>query len=562
MNDGRMVWRLRVASVGALSLNLGFTKFILPSSAQLLIYPAQEMGAAREFELGAGAEHTELWTPVFLTDDLVVELTVLAEERAAVGLELSQIGRGYRLFGEPHLDKAGSCNIDVICSDGDLWRDEIDSVGLLQRNGSDVCTGFMVNNVDSDGRSLFMTAFHCNVRAATAPSVVVYWNFQSPVCGQQQSIDDVPMQSTMGSAVLSEYMPSDFTLLELDEAPDPSYDVKYAGWNRSSADPNGAVTIHHPSTDWKSISFEDDPLTTTSSGSTGPSPGDGTHLRVTDWDRGTTEPGSSGGPLFDLNHRVVGQLHGGTAACFNNESDWYGRFSVSWTGGGTTFSRLSDHLDPDGSGVMTTDLFDPFAGTIAITPEDGGAAEGVAGGPFTPTDYVYTIENTGDIGVEYEVRVSASWLTVDTTGGDLGLGQSVFVTASINDEANNLPTGVHRAVIDLVNLSSGQGSASREIVLTVFAKGIVLVGPVPNPFSRPPVAIRYTLSGAASVRARISNIRGLQVRDLGKSSGSVGENDILWDGLDDSGDRVPSGVYVVTVEGLGQTLRKNLTYVH
>ncbi|HNU83421.1 MAG TPA: T9SS C-terminal target domain-containing protein, partial [Thermoanaerobaculia bacterium] len=60
----------------------------------------------------------------------------------------------------------------------------------------------------------------------------------------------------------------------------------------------------------------------------------------------TTEPGSSGSPLFDPNHRIVGQLHGGSAACGNNLSDYYGRFSVSWTGGGSNTSRLSNWLDP------------------------------------------------------------------------------------------------------------------------------------------------------------------------------------------------------------------------
>ncbi|MFQ5495882.1 MAG: fibronectin type III domain-containing protein, partial [Phycisphaerae bacterium] len=65
---------------------------------------------------------------------------------------------------------------------------------------------------------------------------------------------------------------------------------------------------------------------------------------------------SSGSPLFDQNHRIVGQLHGGFAACGNNDSDWYGRFSVSWNGGGTPSSRLRDWLDAAGTGAMTVDF--------------------------------------------------------------------------------------------------------------------------------------------------------------------------------------------------------------
>ena len=84
-------------------------------------------------------------------------------------------------------------------------------------------------------------------------------------------------------------------------------------------------------------------------------PGDGTHVRITDWDLGTTEPGSSGSPLFDQNHRIIGQLHGGYAACGNNDSDWYGRFFTSWTGGGTPATRLSDWLDPLNTGQHALD---------------------------------------------------------------------------------------------------------------------------------------------------------------------------------------------------------------
>jgi hypothetical protein len=78
-------------------------------------------------------------------------------------------------------------------------------------------------------------------------------------------------------------------------------------------------------------------------------------VRVADWDLGSTEPGSSGSPLFDQAHRVIGQLHGGFASCTSQEADWYGKFSVSWNGGGTSSTRLSDWLDPDGTGVLVTD---------------------------------------------------------------------------------------------------------------------------------------------------------------------------------------------------------------
>src|SRR5690606_8890123 len=126
---------------------------------------------------------------------------------------------------------------------------------------------------------------------------------------------------------------SDFTLLQLLQPPQEDWNVKYAGWDATGEVGMKVVAIHHPSTDEKSISFENDPVTLSSYlGST--SPGDSTHIRVEDWDKGTTEPGSSGSPLFDENHRVIGQLHGGWASCKNNLADYYGRFHSSWHGDG------------------------------------------------------------------------------------------------------------------------------------------------------------------------------------------------------------------------------------
>jgi PKD repeat protein len=142
--------------------------------------------------------------------------------------------------------------------------------------------------------------------------------------------------------------------VELDDPIDPAFNVYWAGWDRSGFDATNATAIHHPNTDEKRISFEDHPTTITSYLGTS-IPGDGTHVRITDWDLGTTEPGSSGSPLFDQNHRIIGQLHGGYAACGNDDSDWYGRFYTSWTGGGSSATRLSDWLDTRNTGQLTLD---------------------------------------------------------------------------------------------------------------------------------------------------------------------------------------------------------------
>ena len=370
VDEDTSVWRWRVSSPGALSLNLGFTSYCMPEGGALSVRAADLSHVLRPFTAHDNAEHGELWTPVVLSDELMIELTIPTSARGELNLVLGWVNVGYRGFGADDFLKSGSCNVDVVCPEGDGWRDEIPSVAVISTGGSLFCTGFMVNNTAEDQTPYFMTANHCGIYSGNAASLVVYWNYESPTCGQQGGGSLSDWQS--GSYFRAAYSASDFTLVELDENPDPTWSVTFAGWNRGGAAPNSAVAIHHPNCDEKSISFEYDGTATTSYLGTS-SPGDGTHIRVIDWDVGTTEPGSSGSPLFDPHNRVVGQLHGGYAACGNDLSDWYGKFSVSWIGGGSSSTRLSNWLDPGGTGATTVDTLVPgqsYCGDGTCDPDE------------------------------------------------------------------------------------------------------------------------------------------------------------------------------------------------
>ncbi len=476
-----LLWRLRITSPGALSLNLGFSRYRMPDGAYLLVSaadlaPAADIGAAvtanrlvGPFTRHDNQDSGELWTPVVLSDDVIVELTIVGAAVPELQLELASVNHGYRFFGAPSPDKgegdrAGSCNIDVICPQGDGWRDEIPSVGVISTGGSLFCTGFMVNNTAHDETPYFMTARHCGITSSNAGSLVVYWNFQSPTCGQQGGGSLSQYQT--GSTWRSSYSNSDFTLVQLNALPNPNWEITYAGWDRTSANPTSAVAIHHPSTDEKSISFENQACTTTSYLGTS-SPGDGTHVRVIDWDSGTTEPGSSGSPLFNQNHHVVGQLHGGYAACGNDESDWYGRFSISWAGGGGSTSRLSNWLDPGSTGQTSVDTLVPGASGLSVTPSDGLASSGDPGGPFTPSSKVYTLENLGSTGINYSVTKTQSWVSLSSTSGYLAGGATTTVTVSINSNANSLPDGEYTDTVSFINTTDHVGDTTRPVTLTV-----------------------------------------------------------------------------------------------
>lgn len=468
--DGRFtMWRLRVTSPGALSLNLGFTAYRLPKGARLTLYPTDakahdDVRGVRTFTDADNEDHGELWTPVVVADDIMVELVLPRESRHDYELRIGSVNRGYAFFGEQierlrqelAAGKAGACNIDVVCPEGDDWRLEINSVGVISTGGSTFCTGSMLNNTAGDGTPYFLTANHCGISSGNAASLVVYWNFQSPTCGAQSGGSLADFQT--GSVFLAASSTSDFTLVRMDDPVNPDHEVSFAGWNKSTQDFPGVVAIHHPNTDEKSISFENNATTTTAYLSNTVAAG-GSHIRVIDWDLGTTEPGSSGSPLFDLNHRVVGQLHGGYAACGNNDSDWYGRLSTSW-------SAIAGYLDPTASGAVTLDTYAPWATGMSV----GGsafAAEGNPGGPFTPSGTSYTVKNNSAYAIDYTATADVAWVTVGNAGGTIAAGGQAIVTVDLNAAANSLGNGIHTGTLAITNTTDGQGDTVRALSVKV-----------------------------------------------------------------------------------------------
>jgi len=324
----------------------------------------------------------------------------------------------------------------------------------------------MVNNTAQDRKPYFMTANHCGIHAGNAASLVVYWNYENSTCRPVGS----PASGGPGNGLLNQYQTgsyfraahaaSDFTLVELDDDPDPAWGVSYAGWDRTGAEAAPAVAIHHPNTDEKRISIAYAATQTTSYLGT-LVPGNGTHVRVIDWNLGTTEPGSSGSPLFDQNHRVIGQLHGGYAACGNNESDWYGRFSASWTGGGTPSTRLSNWLDPGGTGAMTTNTISSFSGGLTVSPSDSVTHSGPLGGPFTHPTVIYTLGNPSSQSIPYRVRLTESFGillnggTGDVTGILAANGGSAQVAVTLGSSVQSLPGGTYVETIEFVDEAAG-----------------------------------------------------------------------------------------------------------
>jgi trypsin-like peptidase/flagellar hook capping protein FlgD len=464
LDQSTLLWRYRVSSPGALSLNMGFSRFHLPAGAHMIIFNPDADIADQRYDADDNKPHGQLWTPILLHDELVIEIVVPVKERDNLDVLLSSVNVGYRDLSPQTSEKSGDCNIDVACAEGDPWRDEIQSVAVISLTGSTHCTGFMINNTAEDATPYFMTAEHCNVNIATAPSLVASWNHQSVNCGDHSG--GSLSQNQTGAIWRAGNSDSDFTLVEMDDLPDPDWKVSYAGWNRSSNNPTSAVAIHHPSTDEKSISFENDACTTTTY-QFNESPGDGTHIRVIDWDLGTTETGSSGSPLFDQNHLVVGQLHGGWAACGNDLSDWYGRFSVSWNNGLSASERLRDWLDPLSTGQLTLETLLPYVDGLTVAPAGETLVQGDSGGPFAPSVIEYQLSNNFTEPFTYDVSTETPWLEIVGGSGSLASNETVTINVNIGNTATTMAKGLYSGEIFFRNMDQPGLESKRDIRMLI-----------------------------------------------------------------------------------------------
>jgi hypothetical protein len=441
------VWRLHITAPNALSINLGFGRYHMPANSRLFVYTPDYRSVLGPYTAADNASHGQLWTPILPGASVVLELSGPAAEIAQIDLELSAVNQGYTAFGLPRTNApdSGSCNVDVICPEGDIWQPEIRSVAVYTVMGMYSCTGALINNTAQDHKPLFLTAYHCVSDQSRAASVVTYWNYQSLICrtGLPSNGDgpaSLPSQALSGSSLRSKLPASDFALLELDDAVPGSFNAHWAGWDRRAVEFPAVVTIHHPQGHEKRISLENDPTTTTSHGQEA-IPGDGTHLRITDWDVGTTEGGSSGSPLFSPEHHIVGQLHGGYAYCDNALSDWYGRLSYSWAGGGTATTRLSDWLDPLDAGVLMLDGLDaPPDFSLDVAPAAGSLCVGASTS--------YTIDLSASSGYSSTVSLSAP-------------GLPAGLTASFNPPAL-VPPGT-----SVITVSAAPSAAAGPLALTI-----------------------------------------------------------------------------------------------
>ena len=321
--NGWRTWSATITSKGALGLRVHFESVALPPGTRVVVYdPANPTGRTALLTSEALSGKQEVWAQTMFSEQVVVECQAPpGVELEKVAFTIAEVSHIYQLPAARSLlkDLAGTCEKDVTCYPA--WAEQAAGVALIDffDSGSEyLCTGCLLSDGGTNSANdYFLTADHCVTSQAIANTLQWYWFYQTSTCdGTPPDITTVPLTSG-GADLLAHSSVNDFSFLRLRQPPPAG--VSYLGW--STALPTSSetlVTIHHPSSDYKRISF----------GKTTDS--DSSFWQV-QWSIGVTEPGSSGAPLFNSLHQVIGQLYGGASACDNPAgNDQFGRFDVTY----------------------------------------------------------------------------------------------------------------------------------------------------------------------------------------------------------------------------------------
>lgn len=376
LENGDRIWRAAIKSPDAINMSINFNDFLLPNGGRLLFHNYDRSDVSVTYSHDSNRESNKLGTWYINGDTIYIEYYQSEGTEGPLELEVASIIHGYRLGrvddlingnGQGRgLNDSGDCNYDVNCPVGDDFDDKKDllkkAVALLNLGNGYLCSAALMNNTRSDKTPYLLTGNHCLENSDPLLwSVRFNWVSPVPICAGEDESLDVQTNFTMSGAELrASNAGSDFALVELVNEIPSSWDVAFAGWDRSDDLPEFQVGIHHPNGDIMKICRDDDPAEKENANGTdvwlikGVSAGNGNG-----WEIGTTESGSSGSPLFNQDGRVIGQLYAGQSFCNGTENngdyDIYGRFAVSWDNGTTPETRLMDWLDPIGTGQYAID---------------------------------------------------------------------------------------------------------------------------------------------------------------------------------------------------------------
>jgi hypothetical protein len=162
----------------------------------------------------------------------------------------------------------------------------------------------------------------------------------------------------------------------------------------------------------------------------------------------------------------------------------------------------------------------------------------------------YTISQNRGISFCPAARIEQTFFA--TEAPDIAVGQNLFIAASWRDSGAFVPSKI------FFTRSENLSGVSEEP--NTFPDEFSLAEPFPNPFN-PSVTIEYSIAAQSLLEIGIYNLLGQKVRGFESQRVMPGIGRVVWDGRDESGRVLPSGVYFVRVHAGNFFQQKKVVYI-
>lgn len=125
-------------------------------------------------------------------------------------------------------------------------------------------------------------------------------------------------------------------------------------------------------------------------------------------------------------------------------------------------------------------------------------------------------------------------------------GQSLYFRFRLSDVSSHVELTDPGWTLDNIAIISGMATANEDEVNPAIPAA-ALYPNFPNPFN-PETTISFSLGKTSTVKLKIYNLKGQLVRNLANSDFVKGTHSLVWNGKDDKGNQVGSGVYLYRLE--------------
>ncbi|HEX5132600.1 MAG TPA: FlgD immunoglobulin-like domain containing protein [Candidatus Krumholzibacteria bacterium] len=169
----------------------------------------------------------------------------------------------------------------------------------------------------------------------------------------------------------------------------------------------------------------------------------------------------------------------------------------------------------------------------------------------------------GGVKVEWAFTAWGPWVEARLVRREAGgeYESPVLVNAA-DGEYMDVTASADRAYEYALAVERGNGTEawSAPVRVAVVPPSVQLHQNHPNPFN-PSTTIRFSLPAATAMTLRIYDVSGRAVRTLVDGTRGPGELDATWDGRDDRGVSVATGVYFYRLAAAGETLTRKMILV-